>query len=419
MPFHPFRRAVVLVGAVSAALLVGVGPADATPAAPAAAATKYPVPSADPFYAAPANLASLADGAIIRSRPIDAKISFIGIDVPLTAWQVAYRTRDAHRVPITNVTTVVVPKATYTGAARQRPLVSYQAAEDSTGSQCAPSYSLRTGSNLLTGQEQSIMALGLQRGFVLAIPDHEGPDSAFMAGPQSAHVVLDGIRAALQFTPAGLNRRTPVGLWGYSGGGHATAWAAEQQRTYAPELTVAGVAFGGAPPNMVTTVKLLDGQAFASFMFGAIVGIRNAYPEWNVDRYLTAQGHADLARATNACIADFGLALAFHSLRAATTVPNALELPDTIRVVDTVDLGQATPVAPVFDYFSRIDQAIPTADSTALIARYCAAGAKVVGHSEASAEHVVLAFRGAPLALDFLAARFDGRPLTGTCTGRY
>lgn len=39
--------------------------------------------------------------------------------------------------------------------------------------------------------------------------------------------VLDGIRAALNSERVGLSPATPIGLWGYSGGGLASAWAAE------------------------------------------------------------------------------------------------------------------------------------------------------------------------------------------------
>ena len=53
---------------------------------------------------------------------------------------------------------------------------------------------------------------------------------AYTAGWLAARTVLDGIRAAIAFEPAGLaGGETPIGLWGYSGGGQATAWAVEQQ----------------------------------------------------------------------------------------------------------------------------------------------------------------------------------------------
>ncbi len=70
----------------------------------------------------------------------------------------------------------------------------------------------------------------------------EGMQSQFIAGPQAGHAVLDGVRAALSYVPAGLSRDTPIGLWGYSGGGQASGWAAYLKDSYAPELNVKGAA---------------------------------------------------------------------------------------------------------------------------------------------------------------------------------
>ncbi len=53
----------------------------------------------------------------------------------------------------------------------------------------------------------------------------------------------------MQFEPAALSADAPVGLWGYSGGGQATAWAAEQHPTCAPEIRLAAVAAGGVPTD--------------------------------------------------------------------------------------------------------------------------------------------------------------------------
>jgi dipeptidyl aminopeptidase/acylaminoacyl peptidase len=58
--------------------------------------------------------------------------------------------------------------------------------------------------------------------------------------------ILDEVRAALNCRRLGLYASTPVGLWGCSGGGLATAWAVEVNAEYAPELNVVGLR--GFPP---------------------------------------------------------------------------------------------------------------------------------------------------------------------------
>ena len=84
--------------------------------------------------------------------------------------------------------------------------------------------------------EEPLIGQALTMGWAVVVPDYEGPDSQWTAGTQAGHAVLDGIRAALRFGPAGLaGPSTPVGLWGYSGGAQATARATELQPGYAPD----------------------------------------------------------------------------------------------------------------------------------------------------------------------------------------
>lgn len=410
------RRRRLAAALLVVAATITAGAAFATgPSAGAATATTEPPPAQDPFYAPPANLASLVNGSIIRWRPINAQVQFLGVTVSATSWQIAYKSLDAQNNPVTDVTTVVVPTAPYTGPASSRPVVSYQAAEDSTGSQCAPSYSLRTGSNILTSQEQSLIALGLMAGYAMDIPDYEGPGSAYLAGVQSAHAVLDGLRAVRQFYPAGVTPTTPLGMWGFSGGGHATAWAAELQHTYAPDLSIAGIAFGGAPVNLTNSFNKLNGGLYAAAMYAGIVGLSSAYPQWDIVDQLNAQGKDDVALASNACIIDFGTKMFFKNINNDTLMPNAIAQPQNQAIIALNNLGQHVPVAPIYDYYSASDEAVPTADSQALVAKYCSEGVTVDAQPVVLSEHVTLAITKSPDVLAWLGDRFAGKPAPSTC----
>ena len=61
---------------------------------------------------------------------------------------------------------------------------------------------------------------------------------------EPGYFTLDGIRAALGAERLGLSPSAPVALWGYSGGGLATAWAAELCADYAPELDIVWAVLG-------------------------------------------------------------------------------------------------------------------------------------------------------------------------------
>ena len=51
------------------------------------------------------------------------------------------------------------------------------------------------------------------------VPDHDGEDMEFVAGPNAGHVTLDSIRAA-DNAGIGISTKNPLGLFGYSGGGN-------------------------------------------------------------------------------------------------------------------------------------------------------------------------------------------------------
>jgi hypothetical protein len=242
---------------------------------PAGAALLPPPPADDPFYAAPANIASEKPGTVLRSREVTVA-AFAALPQKVQhAWQVLYRTTSAIGEPQATVTTLLVPFNASTAPVK---LLSYQVAEDSPSGQCAPSYQLRLaleteiscsrqrfcsstlpckkggpslfpitkvrGHGQAIGQSKAILTL-------LLLPFFSGPKSAYPAGIQPGQGVLDGIRASLALPAASLDASTTrIGLLGYSGGALASAWASELQPSYAPELHIVGVAEGGVPVNV-------------------------------------------------------------------------------------------------------------------------------------------------------------------------
>ena len=189
---------------VLAALAVAAG-AIVTVASSTSAAS-IPVPDADSFYTPPSPLPDVAPGTVLRSRSVTESM---GSSLSVRAWQLLYTSTDTDGTPVADVTTVLYPKAVGPG----RPLVSYQTAEDSLATSCAPSYGLRTGAE----KEESLILAALEQGWIVAVPDYEGPRSQWTAGVQEGHAVLDGVRAAESYAPLGLSPTSPVGLWGYSG----------------------------------------------------------------------------------------------------------------------------------------------------------------------------------------------------------
>jgi len=392
--------------AVAALVLTGLTAANVRAAGLPQAPAQVPLPKDDPFYAAPDPIPALDPGSVVRSRPVTA--AALGIPLPFETWQLMYVSRDAHDEPAVDVATIIKPLNQ--PATSPRPLVSYQTAEDSLDMHCAPSYRVRTG---MEKEEVSLPPL-LAQGWTVVLPDYEGLDSQMVAGLQAGHAVLDGIRAAQNFAPAGLaGVDTPVGLWGYSGGALASSWASELAPSYAPELKIVGVSEGGVPPNINHIADKIDGGAFSSIELAATVGLSRAYPE--LQTLLNEQGRQMAADIGTKCIEEYSSPYAFKTMDAYTTVPNARSLPWVQDILTLNRLGSRTPTAPLFVFHALNDEIIPVADANALVAGYCSRGVTVAYYQDPASEHISLAFSGAPAAISYLASRFAGAPAPNTC----
>jgi hypothetical protein len=390
---------------LATAVAIGSGAASAGSADPPGSEARIAEPDADPFYQAPPGFESSAPGTVLRSRPVTVK--GLGLTVPVAAHQFLVRSTDAQGGPVTVAGTLMVPATPYPGT---RPLVSYQPATDSLGDQCNPSYKLRVG----TESELLLMMQALQHGWAVVVTDYEGPNNAFAAARMAGHAVLDGIRAAEALPDTGLaGVGTPVGLWGYSGGGLASSWAAELQPAYAPELVVQGVASGGTPSDLTAAARQIDGGPASGLVLLASVGISRAYPE--MLSLLNDNGRQMLNQIGDMCVGDATSAFPFRRLNEFTESNDPLSEPVAITVMETNHLGRVAPSAPVFLYHSILDELIPFATALELRANWCRQGVDVAFYPDALSEHSSLAVSGAPLAVDYLAARFAGTPAPNNC----
>ena len=105
-----------------------------------------------------------------------------------------------------------------------------------------------------------LITAAVAEGWAVSVPDHEGLHGLWGAPYEPGYRVLDGIRAALSSERLGLSPSAPIGLWGYSGGGLASAWAAEMCGTYAPELDIVGAVLGSPVGDLGHTFRRLNGE---------------------------------------------------------------------------------------------------------------------------------------------------------------
>jgi hypothetical protein len=397
------RRRVVL--ALLAALLTSV------PAQANAAPTDWPPhPDSDPFYTQPNPMPDVPPGTVLDSRPTTVRA--LAIPVPVRAWQVKYLSTDTKGAKAANIATIIQPLLL--PAKAQRKLVSYQTAYDGLDADCAPSYAFATGLNPPAYEEAAILPL-LLNGYTVVSADYEGPQYQWAAGVNSGHGVLDGIRAAQGFAPAGLNgSATPTALWGYSGGALASQWANELASSYAPELNIVGVAAGGVPADIAAIARAIDGTALSGVYFGATVGLSRAYPEIDIDELLNERGKAAFETLGRQCIAEFTVQFPFQHMRDYVTVPELLDVPAVQEVIAENTMGQRLPYAPTYIYQGTHDELAITPPVDELVQTYCGMGA-TVQYVKILGEHITTAGTGVPGALAYVQGRLNGRPAPSSC----
>lgn len=417
--------AIALTTVIGAAL--GSGTASAVPVAPA---LPFPVPPAIPefdrdFYLpSPATYVDKAPGELIAARRVHlAALSVIPINVD--AWQISFRSTNTRGEPIPAVATVLKPK----GAAKPGPskLVSWQSAEDSTALYCAPSYALQQASipGALTGSADSAYEV-LQitslvgAGWSVVIPDHQGPESAFAAGPLAGRITLDAIRGARDFSPLGLKRDLHVGLMGYSGGAIATGWAAELHESYAPELPIVGAAEGGVPADIRAMVDLANNNAASGLILAGIIGVSREYPELErfLQRHLNPLGRALLASKNPLCLTYQSALAPFLNIKGLVNLPgDPLDYPTPRKVLGQLKMGANVPDFPMFVYQSNPDWVAPVGPVNELVRTYCAdPDASVRYVRDHFSEHVSMAIEGFAPAIVWMRDRLDGKPTGVGCT---
>jgi pimeloyl-ACP methyl ester carboxylesterase len=354
------------------------------------------------FYEPPSPLPAGAPGDVIRAEPVDAYL-VPGLRLRTRAWRILYRSTSATGEPTAVSGIVMLPR----GRSREpRPLIGYAIGTHGIGDVAAPSRLLTRGLEW----EASLMAMALARGWAVAITDYQGlgtpGDHTYMVGRALGPNVLDSMRAARRLNPEELPEDGPAAIIGYSEGGAAAAWAAQLQPSYAPDLPLAGVVAGAAAADVETAGPSLDGTFFSFFMAYGGIGYAAAYPELELDRYLTPMAAARIEALRQSTV----LQAVLHGPRfihaSELTQPNVLEMPDWRKRLRENRLGTILPEAPVLLHHARRDQIVSFVQSVNLEADWKQLGADVRLYvTRGGVDHISGAMAGTPVGLEWLSRR--------------
>ena len=386
-----------------------------------------PTPPNDPFYTPPKHIPAGAPGTVIRIRP--ECVGLQGRPLPYRAWTIMYLTTGAldrkgepsnfDAVPAVATGLIIAP--INRGPRAKRPLVAWAPAQDSNSTLIAPSYQVAMGA---WPPETALLQQLLAQGWAIVLPDYEGPDSAFAAGPLEGHAFLDGIRAAENLSSlAGLSgSETPVGMWGGSGGAIAVGWAAELQPRYAPELEVAVIELVDVPGDMGNTFNTInDGYLGPGVAFAAFLGVATAYPQLIPESMFNDAGTALAATFRATGTNQYPSAIPPHHIAmylkcGCNPVKDPKRFPGVAKAIRTIDLGQHVPTAPLYITHSWNDELMPFKDTARLVKKYCDAGATVNFRVLMGDEHITHGYATWPEALATFAARFAGVAPINSCS---
>jgi hypothetical protein len=403
--------------------------------APSAEAGAAVPPPQDPFYtytgATP--LAQIAPGTVLNTRILSYHV--LGLSLPVEAVQLLYRSTGMLGQPTVNVTSVLEPPVRL-GTPN---IVSYQSFYDSLSPADEPSYAISGGSTLgglIPNVESVLIVPALLAGSAVVVPDTEGENADFAAGPEYGMNTLDSLRAAIASPFTGLAGTAKIAMLGYSGGAIATEWAAELAPTYAPEVNrrLVGAAFGGVLVDPAHNLSYISGSSlWAGVLPMALTGIGRAFHA-DLTPYLNIYGLAINNKFQGASIIN---ALgAYPGLTFADLVLPQYANPDTIPIyvaaANQLIMGtRGTPAEPLLidqgangaldgtaantPGIGAGDGVMVTRDVRSLAREYCARGVRVQYDEQGLLDHLGTAAVWIVDAASWLTGRFAGIPAPQDC----
>lgn len=330
----------------------------------------------------PAPAAPGSPGSVLATRPLPDAAA---LPAAAAGHRVTYVTTDRGGRPRTSTGAVYVPASAPPPGGW--PVVSYAHGTIGLADGCEPS---SVGNS---AQEAAYLDEWLRRGYAVVATDYAGlgtpGDLAYLDGVAAGHDVVDMVRAARTVEPALSRTWVAAGL---SQGGHAALHTARLATAYAPDLDYRGAVALGAPTNLDLVFPLgrpgvpdVGVAGLTKFTLFAMVGMRSARPDLDIDSYLSPRGRdlADLA--TRVCTADVGRAIG------STPVGDLFSRPlDDLRpaITDYISVPAGGYDRPVFLGQGAADLVVPLPLTLLFAEQVAAAGSPVTMRVYPSADHM-------------------------------
>ncbi|MFG3288023.1 lipase family protein [Streptomyces sp. NPDC048179] len=431
-------RGKLLAAAVTAAACLGAQALASTAATAADEVVSRGV-TIPAFYNPPAGLPS-ANGTLIRSEPLPLALSLPGLDGPLpgTATRLMYKSTDSNGDPVAVTGAYIEPSAAWKGDG-PRPLVALAPGTMGQGDQCAASLGLEhpltvNSQTLSVGYEDLAIYRLLAKGVAVVVTDYVGLGATdrlhtYVNRVDEGHAVLDAVRAARTVDGASVTDASPVGLYGYSQGGGATAAAAELQASYAPDVTLSGTYAGAPPADLTAVTKAIDGSELAGALGWSLNGFLQSDPSLKpiAEAHLNDAGKAALSDLSTMCVGDALLGYAYAKSTKWTTDGRSISdiiatTPALQAFLDSQRIGTLKPSGPVRLTTGVSDNLVPHAQARQLAVDWCRKGGDVTytpvvlpSVGSALLNHFAPLLTDQGSAIDWLTDRFAGKAASSNC----
>lgn len=350
-------------------------------------------------------------GTLIRQEPM------FGAPDGAAAYRVLYRSTSPDGQPIAVSGVVIVPNGPVPEGGR--PIVAW--AHPTTGivPRCAPSMALFIFQQI-AGSRQL-----LDRGFAIAATDYPGLGTPgphpYLVGDSEARAVIDSVRVARSFPGVGNGNRYAV--WGHSQGGQASLFTGLISRSYAPELSLVGVA-AAAPATDLATLMTDDlnttgGRNLTAMTVWSWARVFDA----PIDKIVAPAAMPTVNRLAEECIesvfdmiqrGETSKPLAQDFLTVAN--PATLEPWRSLLVNNTP--GTLPPAIPVFLAQGSADALVRPQVTQNYMQQLCKAGSRVSFLMMPNVSHGFAGRDSADAATAWMADRFAGLAAPSNCGGQ-
>lgn len=362
----------------------------------------------DAFYTPPLAVPD-EPGVLLRSEPLTT-----GAPEGTRAWRVLFTTTDGDGRPAVSSGTVLAPEVP---GATPAPVLAVAHGTTGVTPRCAPSMSDHPFADGAGTALERMVA----RGWVGVVPDYVGLGTAgphpYLVGPDTAHAVLDGVRAARALE---LRLTDDVVVWGHSQGGHAALWTGMVADDYAPDVPLLGVAAFAPATDLEALAEGVRSEAIGKLVAAYIAASwAEVYPSLEL-REIVTPGYLPLVRRIEG--------LCFTGRDVIAALATSSQMTDEVIRAEAFDgeVGEIlranrpdghVPV-PVLLAQGTTDPLILPGQQRAFVVARCAASQPLDYREYAGLDHLTLVAADSPLTEELIAwteARRAGEPATTTC----